>query len=75
MSSTEERIAALSKKFLDADREPDFDLSFSEADVSSMDAVAFAKAVASEFNLEIPPEDFADLSSLRELASYVDSKA
>ena len=75
MSSTEDRISALSKKFLDADREPDFDRSFSDADISSMDAVAFAKAVASEFNLEIPAEDFAELSNLRELASYLDSKA
>lgn len=75
MSSTEDRISALSRKFLDADRDPDLDLSFSEADISSMDAVAFAKAVAAEFNLEIPAEDFAELSNLRELASYLDSKA
>lgn len=75
MSTTDDRISALSKKFLDADREPDFDLAFSEAEISSMDAVAFAKAVAAEFNLEIPPEDFAELSNLRELATYLDAKA
>lgn len=75
MSSTEQRVASLSKKFLDSDRDPDFDLDFSEADVSSMDAVAFAKAVASEFSLEIPAEDFAEFKNLRELVSYVDAKA
>lgn len=74
MSSTEERITVLSKKLLDEDREPDFDKDFSEADLPSIVVVEFAKAVAREFSLEIPPTDFAELKNLRELVTYIDSR-
>ncbi len=74
MSSTEERITALSRKLLVPDRDPDFDKDFSESDISSIVVVEFAKAVASEFGLEIPAEEFAGFKNLRELVSYIDSK-
>ena len=75
MASTEQRVASLAKTFLDPEREADFDLNFSEAEVSSMDAIAFAKAIASEFDCEIPPEDFADLKNLRDLVIYLEQKS
>ncbi len=74
MSSTEQRITVLSKKLLAEDRDPDFDKQFSESDLPSIVVVEFAKAVASEFGLEIPAEDFAELKNLRELVSYIDAK-
>lgn len=74
MSSTEDRITVLSRKLLVPDRDPDFDKDFSESDISSIVVVEFAKAVASEFNMDIPAEDFAGFKNLRELASYIDSK-
>ncbi len=75
MSNTHDRVATLARKFLDPVREPNFDASFSESSISSMDAMAFAKAVGSEFNREIPADDFANFNSLRDLVSYLDANA
>lgn len=75
MTQTEERTAKLARQFLDMDRDPDFDRDFSEANVSSMDAIAFAKALAEEFAVEIPAEDFADFKNLRHICQYLDDKA
>ena len=74
MSATEQKITALSRKLLVPDRDPDFDKDFSESDISSIVVVEFAKAVASEFSMDIPAEDFAGFKNLRELVSYIDSK-
>lgn len=75
MATTEERVGSLAKQYLDMDRDPDFDRDFSDADVSSMDAVAFAKSLASEFGTEIPAEDFAGFKNLRDLVAYLDANA
>lgn len=75
MSNTHDRVASLAKKFLDPVREPNFDASFSESSISSMDAMAFAKAVASEFNCEVPADEFANFNNLRDLVSYLDANA
>lgn len=75
MSSTEERVGNLSKRLLDAGREPDFDVDFSEKEVSSMDAIGFAKAHAKEFNHDIPAEEFANFKNLRDVVSYLDANA
>lgn len=75
MSNTHDRVASLARRFLDPVREPNFDASFSESAISSMDAMAFAKAVGSEFNCEIPADDFANFNSLRDLVSYLDANA
>lgn len=75
MSNTHDRVASLARKFLDPVREPNFDASFSESAISSMDAMAFAKAVGSEFNCDIPADDFANFNSLRDLVSYLDANA
>ena len=70
MASVHERIAGLAKEFLDHD-EVNFERSFADADVSSMDAIAFAKSVANEFSCEIPPEVFASIKNLNDLVTYV----
>ena len=75
MASTEDRLRMLIKEHLDIGREPDFDARFSEAGVSSVDAVAFFKMVTREFNLTIPSEDFAKMQTLRSLVDYIDAHA
>ncbi|MXW53400.1 MAG: hypothetical protein F4X44_03050 [Gammaproteobacteria bacterium] len=75
MSATQDRVGALAKKLLDPEREADFDVAFSEREVSSMDAIAFAKALAAEFNHEIPAEKFANFKNLRDVVSYLDANA
>lgn len=75
MASTKDRIAKLARAYLDSEREPVFDRDFSDSDISSMDAMAFIKSISSEFNVDIKPEDIADLKNLNEIVSYVDANA
>ena len=75
MSSTEERVAGLAKKLLDPGREPDFDVDFSEKEISSIDAIGFAKALTQEFNYDIPAEEFANFKNLRDVVAYLDANA
>lgn len=71
MTSTESRIRNLVREQLDITRELDFDASFGQFDISSLDVVAFAKLVGEEFGCTIPPGDFAQLQNLRGLADYL----
>lgn len=71
MASIEDRIFELAQKNLDLGREPDWDLTFGESDVSSMDAVAFIKLLGQEFGIDIPPEDLAEADNMRKLAKVV----
>ena len=75
MASSRDRIAELAKTYLEAEREPDFDLDFGEADISSMDALSFVKSISSEFGVEIPAEDFSGFKNLQDLVDYVDARA
>lgn len=71
MASVEERIFELAQENLDLGRDPDWDLTFGESDVSSMDAVAFIKLLDQEFGIEIPPEELAEVDTMRKLAKVV----
>ena len=71
MASVEERIFELARENLDLGRDPDWDLTFGESDVSSMDVVAFVKLLDPEFGIEIPPDRLADVDNLRKLAQVV----
>lgn len=73
MSSTEDRLMALARENLDIGREPEMDAEFSNSGVSSVDAVAFIKKASEEFGTAIPPEDFSQFKTLREMAAYLDS--
>ena len=73
MSTTEARLRALIDEHFDLDREPNFDLPFGEAGVSSLDCVAFVQLVAKEFDVEIPPEEWMGVGSLRGLAARIDA--
>ena len=61
----------LAQENLDLGRDPDWDLTFGESDVSSMDAVAFIKLLDKEFGIEIPPEELAEVDTMRKLAKVV----
>ena len=73
MTLTQIRLAKLAREHLGAEREPDFDADFGDSDVSSLVAVAFIREVSREFGLKIPPQDFATLQTLGQLAEYLDS--
>ena len=75
MPSTEDRIQQLARDHLDVTRDLDFDASFGDCDISSVDAVAFIKVLGQEFGREIPPQDFAQFKTLRGLVSFLDSNA
>nr|ABE03933.1 SupB [Theonella swinhoei bacterial symbiont clone pSW1H8] len=75
VTSTEDRIRKLAQENLDLGRELELDTTFSESEVTSMDAVAFIKLVNQEFNVSIPPEDLAQLQTFRNLAEYLDTHA
>jgi len=75
VTSTEDRIRKLAQENLDLGRELELDTTFSESEVTSMDAVAFIKLVNQEFNVSIPPEDLAKIQTFRNLAEYLDTHA
>lgn len=72
MAAVEDRIFDLAQENLDLGRDPDWDLTFGESDVSSMDAVAFIKLLDQEFGIEIPPEQLAEVDTMRKLAKVVE---
>lgn len=75
MASTEERIRQLIRDNLDIGHEVDFDATLADADVSSIDAIAFAKLVGEEFGIEISREKFSSCPTIQSLVDYLDSKA
>ncbi|MDE0098049.1 MAG: acyl carrier protein [Truepera sp.] len=75
MTSTEDRIRKLAQENLDLGRELELDTTFSESEVTSMDAVAFIKLVNQEFNVSIPPEDLAQIQTFQNLVEYLDTHA
>ena len=74
MTATESRLRALISANLALDHEPSLDGGFSDAGISSMDAVAFMRIVEREFGTTIPPEDCARIRTFRKLVSYLDDK-
>ncbi|MCY4643815.1 MAG: acyl carrier protein [Bacteriovoracales bacterium] len=75
MATAEERIKKLIHEHLDLGREPNLDAKLTDAGVSSVQAVAFGKEVAKEFNLSMSPGDCANLQTLRDFVTYIDSKS
>lgn len=73
MSTTEERLLQLADEQLGLGRSPDLDRAFDDSGVSSMDAVAFLKVVAQEFNLTVTAGDCGGVNTLRDLADLVDA--
>ena len=75
MASTEGRLRQIITENLNLEREPDFDRDFSEAGVSSVEAVAFFKLVNDEFGLSMQAEDCLQFRTLRDLVAYIDTRA
>ena len=75
MSSTDERISELYIKHLAPKGKPNFDATLTDTGVSSVDAVEFISKVEEAFGVTIPPEDFAEFKCLRDLATYLESRA
>jgi len=73
MTPTENRLQALANESLNISGSANLDAGLSDSDVSSMDAVAFIKLAGKEFKVAIPPEDFAQITSLRALGAYLDA--
>lgn len=73
MSATENRIRALVDDHLGLGRKADLDGGFSDAGVSSVDAVAFMRIVEREFGVTIPPEDCAKIGTFRDLIAHLDA--
>ena len=80
MASTEERLRNLISQNLEVDGKPisaDLDLNtkLTDAGVSSMDLVAFAKVVQDEFGIKFEPEQCTEIQSLSALIDFLDAKA
>lgn len=75
MSSTVDRLKQIVSELLDLGRDPDFDAQLADSGVSSVDAVAFFKAVNDAFNLSLEPEDCLQFKTLRQLVAYIDDRA
>ncbi len=74
MTSTEDRIRKLIGENLEIDGSTlDLNISLTEAGVSSMDLVSFAKLVSQEFGVSFSPDDCARLNSVRALIGFLDS--
>ncbi|MCY4487973.1 MAG: phosphopantetheine-binding protein [Deltaproteobacteria bacterium] len=71
MAASEDRIKQMFEENLGRPANPD--VSAADSGVSSLDAVAFIKAVGESFNVSIPPADAAKFATLRDLINYVDS--
>ena len=80
MASTEDRIRQLIAENLEVDGKPvdsslDLSSSLSEAGVSSMDIVSFARVVQEEFNVTFTPETCAECRTLAALIERIDAAA
>lgn len=72
MPSTRDRLAQIVDEYLEGERDPDFDPSVSDSDVSSMEAAAFMKRVDREFDIQSQSRDIAPIRMLGQLAEYID---
>ncbi len=77
MATTEERVRKLAAENLVSDPGQEVNLNGSVADsgVSSVAIVSFVRLVGQELNVELPPADVSQMSSLRDLINYIDAKS
>ena len=77
--SSEARIKTLINENLKVDGQPlnlpeDLDTPVTTLGVSSLDAVAFWKMAAQEFNVTLTPEDCVKVNTVRKLVEFIDSR-
>lgn len=80
MASNEERIRQLIAENLEVDGKPvdasiSADSSLTDAGVSSMDIVSFARVIQDEFGIKFGVEQCAELQTVGALISYLDANA
>ena len=78
MASTADRIRKIIADNLEVDGQPialpdDLNINLSDAGVSSVDMLAFAKLVAEEFGMDFSPQDCVDVKTVQELVSRLDA--
>lgn len=79
-SSIEERLRQLADENLEVDGQPigkllDPDKGLADLGVSSMDAVAFAKALEQEFNVSLLPSKVGEILTIGELIAHLEANA
>ena len=80
MPSTAERVRKLVVENLEIDGKPisepiDMDSSLLDLGLSSMDAVAFARLIQGEFNVNFTPDHCGQLANLSALVEFLDSNS
>ena len=75
MPSTADRLTTLIVDNFDLDEGLNFDASFSDLDISSVNAVAFFKLVDDEFDLGLETSDCKQFETLNDLLRFIDSRA
>lgn len=75
MPSTTERLTALINDNFDLDKEPNFDATFSDSGISSIDAIAFFKLVDDEFGLGLKANDCRQFQTLQEVADFINERS
>ena len=80
MASTEDRVRKLIADNLEVDGKPvDSSLSLSssltDAGVSSMDVVSFARVIQDEFGIKFAVEQCSELQTLGQLIEFLDANA
>ena len=80
MASTEDRVRQLISENLEVDGKPvdssiDFGSNLSDAGVSSMDVVSFARVIQNEFGIRFGVEQCSELQTLGQLVEYLDANA
>ena len=75
MATIEERVGALIEKHLGIEDRTLLDAPMSKLGINSMDAVAFLRAVGQEFGGSIAPDVAAGFTSMRDLISYLETRA
>ena len=80
MASTEDRVRKLIADNLEVDGKPvdasmDLSSNLTDAGVSSMDIVSFARVIQNEFGISFTPEHCTELQSIGQLIEFLDASS
>ena len=80
MASTEDRVRELIAANLEVDGKPidasmDLSANLTDAGVSSMDIVSFARVIQDTFGIRFTPDHCTELQSIGQLIEYLDANA
>ncbi len=80
MASTEDRVRELIADNLEVDGKPvdasmDLNSNLTDAGVSSMDIVSFARVIQDAFGIRFTPDQCTELQSIGQLIEYLDANA